>query len=85
MRHQFDTGIFSPHWKSYKVSDSFHPYPKIKTVRTVTRLCQPMSTCPHRVQQLKTCPFPEDISGISSEVSLVISASGCLLMLKMTQ
>ena len=30
MRHQFDTGIFFPHWKSYKVTNSFHPYPKIK-------------------------------------------------------
>ena len=39
-----------------------------------------MSKCPHRVQQLKTCPFPEDISGISSEVSLVISVSGCILI-----
>ena len=31
-----------------------------------------MSKCPHRVHQLKTCTYPEDISGISSEVSLVI-------------
>ena len=40
-----------------------------------------MSKCPHRVQQLKTWTYPEDISGISSEVSLVISTSGCILIL----
>ena len=29
MRQPLDTGIFFPHWKSYKVTNSFHPYPKI--------------------------------------------------------